>query len=98
MVLDTTTVDSSGGMMVRRRPGESLFELPVEPIKDLMRSAGVVMFRGFDVGPHAMKRFADQFSYRFNRDRLRPIVEGSGGFVQMVTEGTGYVDPHCEQA
>ncbi|MGK5049000.1 TauD/TfdA dioxygenase family protein [Janthinobacterium sp. GB4P2] len=91
-------LDGSGGVLISRCNGESLLDLPTESVKSLMRSAGVVMFRGFDAGPEMMKQFADQYSYKFNRDRLRPTVEGSGGHVQMVTEGMGYVDPHCEQA
>jgi alpha-ketoglutarate-dependent taurine dioxygenase len=98
MTLDTCPADRSGGMMVRRRGTETLFDLPHESVQALMKTAGVVLFRGFDVGPGEMKEFANRFSVRFNRDRLRPTVEGTGGFVQMVTEGMGYVDPHCEQA
>jgi hypothetical protein len=73
-------------------------QLPVEEIKELFKSAGMLMFRGFGVGPWLMRSFAEQFSSSFNRDRLRPPVEGSDGFVQMVTEGMGYVEPHSEQA
>lgn len=98
MSLVTHTLDSSGGALVHRRDNPGLMELPADSIKALMASAGVVMFRGYDVGPDLMKQFADQYSYKFNRDRLRPTVEGSGGHVQMVTEGNGYVDPHAEQA
>lgn len=98
MTLVTKPLDSSGGILIHKTGEEKLLDLPAETIKDLMKTAGVVMFRGFDVGPDAMKEFANKYSYKFNRDRLRPTVEGSGGHVQMVTEGTGYVDPHCEQA
>lgn len=98
MSLETSTVGNSGAVMVTRSDGQELMDLPPGEIKALMRSAGVVMFRGFDVGPEMMKAFAGRFSYRFNRDRLRPTVDGTGGHVQMVTEGMGYVDPHCEQA
>lgn len=98
MALNTSVVGGSGAILVTRRDGEALFDLPDEEVKALMRSAGVVMFRGFGVGPELMKEFAGKFSYKFNRDRLRQTVDGTGGFVQMVTEGMGYVDPHCEQA
>jgi alpha-ketoglutarate-dependent taurine dioxygenase len=98
MSLVTNALDNSGGVLVHRRDNPPLMELPPESVKALMASAGVVMFRDYDVGPDLMKQFADQYSYKFNRDRLRPTVEGSGGHVQMVTEGNGYVDPHAEQA
>src|SRR3954453_12563023 len=77
---------------------QDVLHLPVEEVKELFKSAGMLMFRGFGVDPWQMRAFAGQFSSRFNRDRLRPPVEGSNGFVQMVTEGMAYVDPHSEQA
>lgn len=75
-----------------------ILQLPVAEIKELFKSAGVLIFRGFGVDPWLMQLFAKQFSSRFNRDRLRPPVQGSNGYVQMVTEGMGYVEPHSEQA
>jgi hypothetical protein len=75
-----------------------ILRLPVDEIKELFKSSGVLIFRGFGVGPWLMKSFADQFSIKFNRDRVRPPLEGTDGFVQMVNEGMGYAQPHCEQA
>lgn len=84
--------------LVRNDNGGDLSALPDDEVKDLFRSVGAIIFRGFDVDPWKMKEFAERFSTRFNRDRLRPPLDGSNGFVQMVTEGMGYVDPHSEQA
>lgn len=75
-----------------------ILQLPVEEIKELIKSNGVLLFRGFGTDAWQMKMFAGQFSSRFNRDRLRPPVSGSNGYVQKVTEGMGYVEPHSEQA
>jgi hypothetical protein len=80
------------------RQAVDLFELPRDEIKELFKAAGALVFRGFDVEPRRMHRFAELFSSRFNRDRLRPPVPGSDGYVQTVTEGMGYVEPHSEQA
>lgn len=79
-------------------PVGSIFDLPEDGVKQLFKSAGVLLFRGFDVDALEMKAFAGRFSSRFNRDRLRPQVDGSGGLVQLVNEGMGYAEPHSEQA
>ena len=89
---------SGSARMVENRNGQTILDLPVEEVRELFKSSGALLFRDFGVDPGQMKTFADQFSYKFNRDRLRPPVEGSDGFVQMVTEGMGYVEPHSEQA
>lgn len=89
---------NSGAKMINNVERQGLVDLPVDTIRELFKSAGVLVFRGFDVDPHSMKKFAERFSSRFNRDRLRPPVEGSDGFVQKVNEGMGYAQPHSEQA
>jgi len=89
---------NSGTRVVYNVDGERILDLPLPQVRELFKSAGVVIFRGFSVDPWTMKAFADRFSARFNRDRLRPPVKGSDGFVQKVTEGMGYVEPHSEQA
>lgn len=94
----TEPLGSSGARILHNHDGRQLLELPVEEVRELFKSAGVVMFRGFGADPWMMKAFADRFALRFNRDRLRPPVEGSDGLVQAVTEGMGYIEPHSEQA
>lgn len=98
MTLESEPYGAGSGRLVRRGDHEDLLRLPVEEVKQLFRTAGLVIFRGFQADAQIMKAFAGQFSTRFNRDRLRPTVPGSGGFIQMVTEGMGYVEPHAEQA
>ncbi len=73
-------------------------QLPIEEIKQQFKQSGALLFRGFSFSPMSMKSFADQFSSRFNRDRIRPSLAGSDGFVQHVTEGMGYAEAHAEQA
>ena len=89
---------TGSGRIIYNNDRQDILQLPVAEIKELFKPAGMLMFRGFEVDPRLMQSFAEQFSSRFNRDRLRPPVEGSDGFVQMVTEGMGYVEPHSEQA
>lgn len=84
--------------IVSREGDEELLELPVAEIRELFQEAGALLFRGYGADPWRMHAFAEQFSDRFNRDRLRPPVPGSDGYVQQVTEGMGYVEPHSEQA
>ena len=80
-----------------RGSGGDLLQLPIAELRNLFRSAGLVLFRGFNVTPTTLFEFAQQFSARFNRDRLRPTVDGTNGYVQQVTEGMGYVEAHAEQ-
>jgi len=99
MAIVTEPLGRCGAKLIRRQRREDILELPTAEIQDLFKQAGVLIFRGFDVrNPGLMKAFADRFSSKFNRDRLRPPVEGTDGLVQLVTEGMGYVEPHCEQA
>lgn len=84
--------------IIHNRTCKDVFELPVVEVRELFKSVGALIFRGFEVDPWTMHSFAQRFSSRFNRDRLRPPVEGSRGYVQRVTEGMGYVEPHSEQA
>jgi alpha-ketoglutarate-dependent taurine dioxygenase len=98
MTLHSEPLGTGSTRIVHREANAELLEIPPEDIKSLFQSAGVLLFRGFDVDPMTMLSFAAHYSSRFNRDRLRPPVAGSDGYVQMVTEGMGYVEPHSEQA
>jgi alpha-ketoglutarate-dependent taurine dioxygenase len=98
MIEGIEPLGQSGALIVHNRSSAGILELPVAEMKELLKTAGVIVFRGFSVDPWRMKAFADRFSSRFNRDRLRPPVEGTGGFVQKLVEGTGYAEPHSEQA
>ena len=98
MTINSESYGKGSARIIRRETQDDILALPVTEIKDLFKSAGVLLFRGFGVDPWLMKSFAEQFSSRFNRDQSRPPVEGSHGFVQKVTEGMSYVEPHSEQA
>ena len=89
---------SGDSRIVHRDGAEDLLTLPTDLVEGLFRQSGALLFRGFDVDPLRMKSFANRFSLRFNRDRLRPPLEGTDGFVQGVNEGMGDAQPHCEQA
>ena len=77
---------------------EELAMLDAGQIKDLFKSSGALIFRGYDFSPQKQHEFAMKFSTRFNRDRKRPVLTDTNGDIQLVTEGMGYVEPHCEQA
>jgi alpha-ketoglutarate-dependent taurine dioxygenase len=96
--LNPDGVGSGAGLMIRAWPHQDMMTLPLEEVQVLFKRAGALMFRGFHADPWRMKAFAGRFSARFNRDRLRPPVANSDGFIQKVDEGMGYAQPHCEQA
>lgn len=98
MTLRSEPFGTGSGRLVYRNGPDDILQLPTDEVIELFKSSGLVIFRGFTTSPQVMQDFAGRFSTRFNRDRLRPVVPGSDGFVQMVTEGMGYVEPHAEQA
>lgn len=97
MTIVTEAFGSTTARVVMGRRGEDVLALPAPELRDLFRVAGLVLFRGFHGTPLKLFGLAQQFSVRFNRDRLRPVVEGTNGYVQQVTEGMGYVEAHAEQ-
>lgn len=84
--------------VIEHEPGGGIQDLEDEEIQEAFKSAGALLFRGFDFDPQRMMSFARRFSTRFNGDQSRPSVDGTDGKVHLVTEGMGYVAPHSEQA
>lgn len=98
MNIDSEPFGTGSGRIIYKGQYQDIFQFPAYEVRELFKTAGMLLFRGFGVDPWQMHSFAERFSSRFNRDRLRPPVQGSDGYVQMVTEGMGYVEPHSEQA
>ncbi|KIH99602.1 taurine catabolism dioxygenase TauD [Streptomonospora alba] len=101
MTIEHTALGAGSTRVIERSGSQDvdLFELPTDEIQEVYKESGALIFRGFDVSdPTRMHSFAEKFSTRFNRDRLRPTVAGSDGYVQAVLEGQGFVEPHAEQA
>ncbi|WP_282792785.1 TauD/TfdA family dioxygenase [Streptomyces sp. CC224B] len=101
MAIEHSALGDGSTRLIERSANQDvdLFELPVDEIQNIYKESGALIFRGFDISdPRRMHEFAAKFSTRFNRDRLRPTVEGSDGYVQAVLEGMGFVEPHSEQA
>lgn len=84
--------------LIVREGNEELDTLDADHIKELFKSFGALIFRGYSFSPVKQHEFAMKFSTRFNRDRKRPVLTETNGDIQLVTEGMGYVEPHCEQA
>ncbi len=98
MPLRCEPLGQGGAKIIYPEDDLDLERLALEEIRELFRSAGVLLFRGFGADAWRMKCFAEQLSSRFNRDQSRSAVDGCGGLVYLVTEGMGYVEPHSEQA
>lgn len=96
--MHSVTFGGGAARIIHRSGAGGLLDLAVERVRDEFQSSGALLFRGFGVDPNAMQAFAARFSTRFNRDRVRPVVTGTDGYVQMVDEGMGEAPPHCEQA
>jgi alpha-ketoglutarate-dependent taurine dioxygenase len=72
-----------------------VFSLPVEPIQELLKENGILLFRGFGVAPDQLERFAGRFSSRFIREGGRTSYAGN---VEHVDAGKGAVQLHAENA
>lgn len=92
------SLETSTGKIVYGDEGKDILCLPVGEIKDLFKSFGILLFRGFGVTHEQMKAFAEQFSSRFTRETNRPRVDSRDGFVSLVAQGTHFIEPHCENA
>ncbi|MCA1992479.1 MAG: TauD/TfdA family dioxygenase, partial [Coleofasciculus sp. S288] len=75
-----------------------IIPLSASEIKELFKSSGILVFRGFGVNYNQLKAFAEQVSSSFVRDETRPVVDSNGGVIQLVDEGADYIAPHCEHA
>lgn len=98
MTFRTEKFGTGQALIIHAETCDDIYKIPQEKIRELYKSSGALIFRGFNITPVKLHDFANQFSTHFNRDRLRPSLSETEGDIQLVTEGTGYVEPHCEQA
>jgi alpha-ketoglutarate-dependent taurine dioxygenase len=78
--------------------GSDIFQLSITEIRELFKSCGLILFRGFAVHQQQFKKFAEQFSSKFVRDDVKIRTDSSDGAIHLVDEGMGYIAPHAEGA
>jgi hypothetical protein len=91
------SLGTSTGKIIYSDDCHDILHFPVETTKELFRSSGILLFRGFGVTYEQMKVFAEQFSSRFTRETNRPQVD-KDGLVSLVAEGMNSLAPHSENA
>ncbi|MEG5175312.1 TauD/TfdA family dioxygenase [Microcoleus sp. B3-D7] len=75
-----------------------IFHLSVAEIRDMFKSCGLILFRGFAVHQKQFKKIAEQFSSKFVRDDVKIRADSSDRAIHLVNEGMGYIAPHAEGA
>ena len=76
----------------------NIFQLSLTEIRELFKSCGLILFRGFAVDRQQFQKFAEQFSSKFVRDDVKIRADASDGAIHLINEGMGYIAPHAEGA
>jgi hypothetical protein len=92
-MIQLDSLEKSSGTVIYNGDRQDILSLPVEKIKELFRSSGLIIFRGFGVSGDQMKAFSKQFTSRFIRDSNRTFVDD---FLGLVDQGMYALGPHCE--
>jgi len=90
------SLNNSSGKILYGEDCQDILSFPLEKAKDMFKSFGLLIFRGFGVTLESMKALAGQLSSKFIRDSNRPIIDSKGGFVGLVDQGMYAIGPHCE--
>lgn len=97
--MNISNLGGGSGLIISGENSRSVLGLDLLKIKDLFRSSGVVLFRGFEVNAQSFSEVANPFSSRFLKDYGNSKTsDPSGGFVQSVTLGSKHIALHCENA
>lgn len=89
---------NTGKIIESNGTGSDIFQLSITEIRELFKSCGLILFRGFAVHQQEFKKFAEQFSSKFVRDDVKIRTDSSDGAIHLVDEGMGYIAPHAEGA
>jgi alpha-ketoglutarate-dependent taurine dioxygenase len=87
------------GQILSCNGDRDILNLDVLKVREIFKSSGVVLFRGFAVRDPTFPTLAGRFTSQFLQDRGNSKTsDPAGGFVQGVTLGTHHVELHCENA
>lgn len=82
-----------------RDGAERLADLPVEAIRTLFKSSGLLLFRGYEAGAEPLKAFASRFTLRFLRDLGgSKTIDAAGDYIQSLVPAGNPQDLHRESA
>lgn len=98
MMMKIESLGTSTAKLIYGDRCQDILSLSVAATMEMFKSSGLLVFRDFYVTNQQFKIFAEQFSSKFIRDDLRPVVDSFDGIIHLVNEGMGYVAPHCEGA
>jgi alpha-ketoglutarate-dependent taurine dioxygenase len=97
--LNISAFGGGSGLILTCEGDGSVLGLDLLKIKDLFRTSGALLFRGFAVSEQSFSDVVSPFSSQFLRDYGNSKTsDPSGGFVQSVTLGNKPVELHCENA
>lgn len=97
--MNISSFGTGSGQMVSGESNGNILNLDLVEVQDLFKSAGVILFRGFEVSDQIFPAFVSSFTSQFLRDYGNSKTsDPAGGFVQSVTLGTKPLELHCENA
>jgi len=97
-MIQLDSLEKSSGTVIYSSDRQDILSLPVEKIKELFKSSGLLIFRGFGVSGDRLKAFSRQFSSKFIGDTGREITDSKNEFIRLVDAEMHAIDPHCEHA
>ncbi len=92
------SLNNSSGKIIYSENCKNILSLSVKETKELFKSSGLLIFRGFGVAHRQMKAFSEQFSSKFIGDTGRAIVDLKDEFIRLVDPEMHDIGPHCEHA
>jgi alpha-ketoglutarate-dependent taurine dioxygenase len=87
------------GSIIVADGSQDVLSLDIDDVMSHFRSDGLVLFRGFALGPHGFTAFTERFTERFTRhSNRRRTVLSDDGTLMTVTPGTNLIRAHDEMA
>lgn len=87
------------GSLIVSDGSRDILSLDVDEVMSRFRSAGLLLFRGFELGSDGFTAFTERFTDRFTRhSNRRRTVLSDDGTLMTVTPGMGLIRAHSEMA
>lgn len=98
--MNISTLGEGAGKLVSCENGEAILSLDLITIRNLFKSSGLLLFRGFEMSECLFPSFVSPFTSQFLRDDYgnSKTPDPTGGYVQSVTLGSKPIELHCENA
>ena len=98
--MNITSLGEGQGKIVGCENDENILSLDPIMIRNLFKSSGLLLFRGFEMSESLFPSFVSPFTSQYLRDDYgnSKTPDPTGGYVQSVTLGSKPIELHCENA